>query len=91
MLGDAPAVREDLVALGVFLGRYVAEFLQQRHVHIRLDVTCDAGVAVPVPGAAHVGGLVDEPDVLHSKLTQPHAGQQPAEPGADDCDVNLVA
>ena len=90
MLGDASAVREDLVALGVLLGRDVAQLLQQRHVHVRLDVTRDARVPVPVPGAAHVGGLVDQPDALHAELPQPGTGQQSAEPGADDRDIDLV-
>ena len=91
MLGDAPAVREDLVALGVFLGRDVAELLQQRHVHVRLDVARYAGVPVPIPGAADVGSLVDEPDALHTELAQPGPGQQSAESGADDRDIDVVA
>ena len=83
-------VREDLVALGVLLGRDVAQLLEQRHVHVRLDVAGDARIPVPVPGAAHVGGLVDQPDALHTQFAQPGAGEKPSEPGADDRDVDLV-
>ena len=90
VFGDAPTVREDLVALGVLLGRDVAQLLEQRHVHVRLDVTGDARVPVPVPGAAHVGGLVDQPDALHAEFAQPGPGEKPSEPGADDRDVDLV-
>ena len=78
------------VALGVFLGRDVAQLLEQRHVHVRLDVARDARVPVPVPGAADVGGLVDQPDALHAELAQPRSGEQSAETGADDRDVDLV-
>ena len=90
MLGDAPAVRQDLRALGVLLGRDVAELLEQRHVHVRLDVTGDARVAVPVPGAAHVGRLVDQPHAVDAELAQPRARQQSAEAGTDDRHVDLV-
>ena len=90
MLGDALAVREDLRALRVFLGRDVTQLLEQRHVHIGLDVAGDARIPIPVPGAAHVGGLVDQPDALHTQIPQPGAGEKPTETGADYRDVDLV-
>ena len=90
VLGDAPAVREDLRALGVLLRGDVAEFLQQRDVHIGLDVAGDPRVAVPVPGATHVGRPVDQPHTLDTQLAQPRTRQQAAEAGADDRHVNLV-
>lgn len=90
MLGDAPAMREDLRTLGVLLGRQIANLLQQRHIDVRLDIAGDAGVSVPVPGAADVGRLVDQPDVGDAEFPQPGTGKQTAEPGADDRDVDLV-
>ena len=75
VLGDAPAVRQDLRALGVLLGGDVAELLEQRHVHVGLDVTRDARVAVPVPGAAHVGRLVDQP---HARRRRAGAAARPS-------------
>ena len=90
VLGDAPAVREDLRALGVFFGGHVAELLQQRHVHVGLDVAGDPRIAVPVPGAAHVGRPVDQPHAFDAELAQPRPRQQPAEAGADDRHVDLV-
>ena len=89
-LGDAAAVRKDLRTLGVLVLGNVAEFLQQRDVHIGLDVAGDPRIAVPVPGAADVGRPVDQPDALHAEFAQPHAGQQPTEAGADDRHVHLV-
>ncbi len=90
VFGDAAAVRKDLGALGVFLRRYVAELLEQRDVYVGFDVAGDPRIAVPVPGAAHVGRPVDQPDAFHTELAKPHAGQQPTEAGADDRHINLV-
>ena len=90
VLGDAPAVREDLGALGVFLAGDVAELLQQRDVHIGLDVAGDPRIPIPIPGAAHVGGSVDQPHAFDTELTQPRSGQQSTESGADDGHVDLV-
>ena len=90
VLGDAAAVREDLGAFGVLLARDVAEFFEQRHIDVGLDVTGDSGVAIPVPGAADVGGLVDQPHVLDAELLAPRADEQSAEAGADDRDVDGI-
>ena len=90
VFGDASTVREDLVALGIFLSWDVAQLLQQRHVHVGLDVTGNAWVPVPVPGATHIGTLVDQPDALHAQFPQPRTDEQSAESGADDRDINLV-
>ncbi len=90
VFGYAPAVRKDLITLGVLLGGDVAQLLQQRHVHVRLDVTRNARVPVPVPGAAHIGGLVDQPDALHAQFPEPGPGEQSPETGADDRDIDLV-
>ena len=51
---DPAAVLEDLGAVGVLLGRHVADLLEQRQVDVRLDVALHARVAVPVPRAAEV-------------------------------------
>ena len=90
MLGDAPAVRQDLRPLCVPLGGDVAQLLKQRHVYVGLDVTRDARVAVPVPGAAHVGRLVDQPHAVDAELAQSRARQQSAEAGTDHRHVDVV-
>lgn len=90
MLGDPAAVSPDLGTLGVLLGGDVTEFLEQRHVDIGLDVAGDFGIAVPVPGSADVGGLIDQPHVVHTELLAPGPDQQPAEAGAHHGDVDGV-
>ena len=90
VLGDALAMRKDLGSLGVFVRGDVAELFQQRDVHIGLDVAGDPRIAIPVPGAAHVGRPVDQPHTVDTELAQPRSRQQPAEAGADDRHVDLV-
>jgi hypothetical protein len=90
MFGDALAVREDLRALRVLLSWDVAQLLEQRHVHVRLDIAGDTRIPIPVPGASHVGGLVDQPDALHAQFAESGTGEKPSEPGADNRDVDLV-
>ena len=77
-------------AAGVLLLRHVADLLEQRQVDVRLDVALRARVAVPVPRAAEVAALLDEPDVVDAGLLQAGAGEQAAEATADDDDVDLV-
>ena len=90
VLADRPAVGEDLRRLGVLLLRDVADLLEQRQVDVRLDVARRARVAVPVPRAAEVAALLDDADVVDAGLAQTRAGEQPAEPAADDQDLDLV-
>jgi hypothetical protein len=90
MLGDAAAVGEDFPALGVLLGRDIAELFQQRHVNVRFDVAGDSRIAIPVPGTADVGGLVDQPDIVDPELFQSCAYEQSAETGTDNRDVYRI-
>ncbi len=87
---DAAQVLEDLLAAGVLLRRDVAGLLQQRQVDVGLHVAAHAGVAVPVPDAAEVGRLLEDPQAGHARLAQPHAGEQPGHAAADDSDVDLL-
>ena len=75
VLGDTTAVSEDLGALCILLGRDITEFLEQGHIDVRLDVASDSGVAIPVPGPADIGGLIDQPDVVDAELFAPDADQ----------------
>src|SRR5206468_2363559 len=88
--GDRPAVLEDLGCERVLVLGDVAELLEQREVHVRLHVAHGAGIAVPVPRAADVARLLDQTDALEPSLAEPGAGEQSAEPGADDGDVDVV-
>src|SRR3954469_23047680 len=91
MFGDAAAGGEDLVALGVLLGGDVPQLLEQRHVHVGLDVARDARIPIPVPRTPDVGSLVDQPDALHTEFAQPGPDKKSAESGADNRDVNVIA
>ncbi len=88
--GDALGVFEDLGGEGVFVLRHVAELFEQRQVDVGFDVAHRAGIAVPVPGAADIAGLVDEADALEPGLAQARAHEQAAEAAADDEEVDFV-
>ena len=90
MLGDALAVLEDLGCVRVLLARHVAGLLEQREVDERRRVALRAGIAVPVPVAADVAALVDDPHVVDAGLLEPGAGDEPGEPAADERHGHLV-
>ena len=54
----------------------------------RLDVAAGAGVAVPPPRAAHVGGASRSPE-REAEPAQPVVGVEAGEPGADDDRVDV--
>ncbi len=83
-------MRPDLGAFGVLLGRDVTELFEKWHVDVGLDVAGDSRIAIPVPGSADVGGLIDQPHIVDAELLAPRTDQQPAEAGADDRDVDGV-
>jgi hypothetical protein len=89
-VGDRLQVLPDLLAERVALLRDVVELLEHRQVDVRLDVAHDAGVAVPVPGAADAAGLIDDADPLDPRLAQVGAGDDPRDPPAHDHHVDLV-
>ena len=90
MLADPPGVGADLVGLGVPLGRHGAGFLEQRHVDVRFDIACRAGIAVPVPRPAEIAADFDDADAFDARLAQPRRGQQTTETTADDHDVDRI-
>ena len=88
--GDRAAVVEDLPTLRVVAGRHVAHLVEQRQVVVRDDVARDAGVAVPVPRAAHVAAPLDDADRLDADLAEPGRRQQCREAAADEQHLDLV-
>ena len=90
VVGDPLAVLEDLRRVRVLLGRHVAGLFEQREVDERRRVALRAGVAVPVPVAADVAALVDDPHVVDAGLLEPGAGDEPGEPAADERHGDLV-
>ena len=90
--GDAPAVLEDLGAVGVLLGRHVARSPRAAAGRRTSAVSHWApGIAVPVPGAADVAALLDDADVVDAGLLEPGAGDEAGEAAADQGDGDLGA
>ena len=90
VFGDAAAVGEDLRRVAELARRQVAELFQQRQIGVGLDIAGRARVAVPVPGAAEIGALFDHANIFDTGFPQPRAGQQAAQPAADDRHFHLV-
>ena len=87
---DAPAMREDLGRMRVFLRRHVPGFLEQRHVDHRCRIALRAGIAVPVPGAAEVAALLDDADVLDAGFREPRGGGEPRKAAADEGEGDVI-
>jgi len=87
--GDALRVAEDLWCEHVLLAGHVPRLLQQRQVHHRCGVAHRSGVAVPVPGAAHVAGHFERSSreaVFAQRVQHVQAGK----PGTHDHRIELV-
>jgi len=90
LLGHSLAVFQDLEARGEFHRRDVTRLIEQRQVAVGFHVAGDAGIAVPVPGAANVATLLAETHVGEASCAQLVPQQQSAEAGADDHDFAFV-
>ncbi len=77
-------VLEDLRGAGVVLGRHEAGLLEQGQVHVGLHVAHAARIAVPVPGAPEVAGLLDDPEVGDPVLAEVDGGEHPGEAATHD-------
>ena len=88
--GDPPAVSEDLRRPGVLLAGDVRGLLEERKVHVGLDVALCTRVPVPVPGATEVAALLNDAKVVDTRLGEPCAGDQAGETAADDRDGDVV-
>ena len=87
---DRLAVRENLGTLGVVILGHVVHLVEQRQIIVRDDVACDAGIPIPVPGAADIGAALDDPNALDAALAQSRGGQQRREASADKQDLDGV-
>jgi hypothetical protein len=88
---DVPEVAQDLRLGGVALAPCpVAQQLGREGVLVvdRLDVAARAGVAVPVPGAAHVVPPFDDAHA-EARLAEAVQRVEAGEPRADDEDVEV--
>src|SRR5579863_7864697 len=81
---------EDFALIGVLLFGYVAGLFKQRQIDVGLDIALRAGIAIPIPCAAKVAGLLDYADVLKAALAQARARKQPAKATADNCNLDVL-
>ncbi len=88
---DAAGVLVDLRRPRVFAHRYVAGLFQERQVDVALGIARRAGITIPVPGAAEVGGLFHDAEIVNAGFAQTRATEQPAKAAADDEHLGLLA
>ena len=81
---------ENLAAEGVLFLRHVANFFQQREIGIRLDITGDTGIAIPIPGTAEIRRGIDDANILDAGLSQADRGQQSAKTTPEHQHLDLV-
>ena len=81
---------QDFGRAGVAFRGKVANLFEQRQVDVGFDVALGAGIAIPIPGAADIAALFDDPNISDAGLAQARAGQQPTEPSANDHHVHVV-
>src|SRR5881275_891781 len=91
-IGDEAEIAQDFRLRCVFFrpGPGAIEFgIERVAVVDGLDVAACAGIAVPVPGAADVAGLLDH-DNGEAGLAQAMQEIEAGKPGADDGDIDLL-
>ena len=77
---DELAIFVDLRAVGELLRRHEARLFEQRQVAIGVVVALDAGIAVPVPDAAEVAGVIDDCGSWSTPALRQVIGGQDARP-----------
>ncbi|MGY4470515.1 hypothetical protein ACVWWK_006224 [Bradyrhizobium sp. LB9.1b] len=88
---DAARMFVDLGSPRIFAHRHVAGLFQQRQVDVALGIAGRTGVAIPVPGAAEIGGLFNDPEIIDAGRAQSRAAKQAAEATAHDEHLGLFA
>src|SRR5215471_17093851 len=81
-----------LVDLGlerILFLRDVAGLLEQGQIDVGLDIALRAGVAVPIPSAAEIAGLLYDAEVADALLLQPRCDQHAAETAAENGYVDV--
>ena len=90
LVGDQLEIIVDFEAVGKLLRRHEASLLQQRQVAIGIVVALQAGIAVPVPGAAESAGVVDHAKIGDARVGQVIGGEHPGPACAEDGNLDLV-
>ncbi len=87
---DGFEVFAEFITEGVPARGDVVQFLEHRHVDVGLHIAHRPGVAIPIPGPADTARLVDDPDPLHTGLTQLSPRQDPGHTSSDDHDIDFI-
>jgi hypothetical protein len=90
LLADALAVRQYFRRMRIFLRRHVAGFFEQRHVDHRRGIALRAGIPVPVPGAAEVAALLDDPNIPDTGFRQPRGSGEPGKAPAEESEGDVI-
>ena len=84
------AVPEDLRRARVLLRRHEPGFLEEREVDRGVDIAHATGVAVPIPRATEVGGLLHDPEGLDPALGEVDRREHPGPAATENDDVDLL-
>ena len=76
--------------IGIFLLRGKLGFFQQGEIDVRLDVARSARIPVPIPRAAKVAALFDNPEIINAGLAQARRSQHAAKAASDNRHFNLI-
>ena len=76
--------------MGIFLGRPVASFLEERHIDQLRRVALRAGVPIPIPGPPEIAALFNDAHVGHTGLNEASASHQTREAAADESESDMV-
>ncbi len=89
-LADGAAVFQYLRRPRVLFDRHVADLFEQRQVDVALDIASRARIAVPVPGAAEIPALLDDPDIFNPGLLQSRPGKQTTKAAAHHDHLDII-
>ena len=89
-LGHTLAVLKNLETRCKLKLREVTHFIEQRQIGVRLNITGDAGIAIPVPRAANITAFFAEPHVSEASVSQAIPEQQTSKARADNHNLAFI-
>ena len=90
LAADSLAVSQNFRRVGIFLGRPVAGFLEERHIDHGRGVALRARVAIPIPGSPEIAALFNDARIAHASLMEASASDQTREAAADESESHVV-
>ena len=89
LVGDALDIVVDLLLAAVAVAP-VRIALEREGIHVRLDVTGRARVAVMVPGATHATAFLQQHEIINTRFAQFDGHTHAAEATTDDGDFHMA-